>query len=108
LSATFPRAQSSEQIRGVGQTVAYLYLFAAQGRDQGEAAGQAGIQGSSVLVCLLLTCWIEPTVCIFEQAALAENKQAALMESDRPDVFSTRIGNLKPGEQWVINVASCT
>jgi hypothetical protein len=30
---------------------------------------------------------------------LAENKQAALMESERPDVFSAKIGNLKPGEQ---------
>ena len=37
--------------------------------------------------------------------ALAENKQAALLESERPDVFSAKVGNLKPGEHATVRLS---
>lgn len=36
--------------------------------------------------------------------ALAQSQRAALVETDRPDVFSSRIGNLAPGETAIIEL----
>jgi Mg-chelatase subunit ChlD len=39
----------------------------------------------------------------YEQA-LAESKRAALVEAERPDVFTAKIGNIAPGEEAVIEL----
>jgi hypothetical protein len=36
--------------------------------------------------------------------ALAESKRAALVEAERPDVFTAKIGNIAPGEEAVIEL----
>lgn len=36
--------------------------------------------------------------------ALAENRRAALTEQERPDVFTTSIGNIAPGEEAVVSL----